>query len=283
MINKIKNNIIKTFEEIKKNPKRLIIPGIVDLCFFIIVSFLVVMSVFVFGDIGYRFVPPAEQLDMLAPPPGMEQDFIPNITEMFATAFSAIFIALVIAPIILYLFYSLAQGINFWYHNKKNKINLLRYIGKHYFLNIIWLIIPLLVLVPIMLSVLTRIFTSAPMVLTPNLLLNYFVGFYIFLWLFAFYFGFISYSLALKNKIIKTLKKTFVLGVKKFPFFFLTYLSILALFLIIHFGMILLEKILSLVNLGIIVFILGFFLIFPAISFSRMLIIKSVESLEKKN
>jgi len=192
-------------------------------------------------------------------------------TPEIAFYFKRLAVIILVNIIIFYLIYSLLHGWCWKILSAKIRANKFNYLKQFFIINLFWL--PFFLLQQA-LSLFIDLRNTAIKSINPLTVLGTNYTSYIFLFVIV-YFALISYALIGKFKVKEVIKKTFVLGIKKFPQILLAYISLMVIFIAINYLWFLTVKI----NYGISLF-LSIILLFTAFSYSRFMILNSIEKIK---
>lgn len=270
-----KKILIKCFADsckvVMKKPFYIIVPSIIDLLF-LFVFFIVYY--FLFENIMNKVI----SLLMLTGKTlqGLTQtditlNVLSNQQQMNSLIINIGFWIFGLAAL-TYVIYCLFQGINWFIAHKifKIKINFKEYIKRFFAVNFIWYVITLII---IYFYVKAVIYTQ---VLRNPSNLGMVSTFSVILLVVLCYFAFISYVLIKKHGFIDAIKKSFSLGTKEFQTIVPMYVLLILGFALID----ILLRLLFMINTTLMV-IVGIILIFPFITYSRLVIISVVGNLAK--
>jgi len=265
----LKNNIItkqliKSFALIKKAPLKLSYPVLIDLVFLFIYGFF---SYIITSRIIYYF--------------SSINELMVNNTETFQNFFltKGLFSAIVEIPgadvflkksliwvlvlvVFIYFSYSFFQALS-WRLSlniaKEKKIK--DYLKKFFLINLFWLLFFIIYnIISISIGFKKQIVSRYAEVSEFSIILFIFIA----LWL---YFMLISYSLIEKYKVKESIKKTFVIGIKKIKYILPMYLIIFFIFFIVNYIMLYSGNI----NQNI-AWIIGIFIVLPLFAWTRLYI-----------
>jgi len=172
--------------------------------------------------------------------------------------------------IIFYLIYSLLHGWCWKLLSAKIRANKFNYLKQFFLINLLWL--PFF-LIQQSLSLFIDLRNTAIKSINPLTVLGTNYTSYILLFVIV-YFALISYALIGKFKVKEVIKKTFVIGIKKFPQILLAYISLMVVFIAINYLWFLTVKI----NYGLSLF-LSIILLFTAFSYTRFMILNSINNI----
>jgi len=174
--------------------------------------------------------------------------------------------------VLTYLLYCIFQGTNWFFAHKifKEKLNCLGYIKRFFAVNTLWYIVFMII----------AYFYVKALIFTNVLKISSNFGtiriFSLIILIILCYFVFISYVLIKKHGFIDSIKKSFSFGIKKFSTIAPMYLLLILGFALID----VLLRLLFIINI-ILMVVIGFLLIFPLITYARLVIISVIENLAK--
>lgn len=174
--------------------------------------------------------------------------------------------------VLTYFIYCIFQGINWFIAHKvfKIKTNPADYIKRFFAVNFVWYVIVVIISYFYVKAVIyTQVLRTPSNLGTVSILSLILVAAIC-------YFAFISYVLIKKHGFIDSIKKSFSLGIKEFS-------TIASMYILLILGFVLIDILLRLLFMisTILMIIIGILLIFPAIAYTRLVIISVVESLVK--
>ncbi len=270
-----KNILIKGFVDsckaIRKNPLYVAFPFFIDFLFLFI---LFIVYHFFLENIMDKII----SLLMLTGKAfqGITQNqislnILSNQQQMNSLIFNIGFWILGLA-VLVYILYCIFQGASWFFAHKifKEKLNYLEYIKRFFAVNTLWYIAFMII----------AYFYARAVIFTDVLKISSNLGtvriFSIIFLIILSYFAFISYILIKKHEFIHTIKKSFSFGIKEFQ-------TIVPMYVLLILGFALIEvllRLLFMVNITLMV-VIGFLLIFPFITYARLVIISVIENLAK--
>ena len=270
-----KNILIKafidSFNSIRRKPIYFIVPLFIDF-FFLFIFFIIYY--FFLENIMDKII----SLLMLTGKAfqGITQNqislnILSNQQQMNSLIFNIGFWILGLA-VLVYILYCIFQGASWFFAHKifKEKLNYLEYIKRFFAVNTLWYIAFMII----------AYFYARAVIFTDVLKISSNLGtvriFSIIFLIILSYFAFISYILIKKHEFIHTIKKSFSFGIKEFQ-------TIVPMYVLLILGFALIEvllRLLFMVNITLMV-VIGFLLIFPFITYARLVIISVIENLAK--